>query len=179
MTSFVTGWGFTILALAAICVVFIVAQVTITRELRFVRALTDYLGVELANDEATLDLGSIRDQAAAIRTAKDRAWARRQIRGWQMRAQRLEPALAFWVDLLRQLGLLFTVVGLGLALTVDRGRVAELLQPLSLAVWTTVAGLFFSIWLSARFGITVGAWADACEKNLEVWAEGLEQEQRA
>ena len=86
-----------------------------------------------------------------------------------MRAQRLEPALAFWVDFLRQLGLLFTVVGLGLSLAVGGADAAQLLRPLSLAVWTTVAGLVFSIWLSAQFGMKVTVWADTCEKNIEAW----------
>lgn len=171
MAAFVSGWGFTVAALLAITGVFAIGYATLGRELRFVGALTDYLGADLAGDpEPSLDIDSIRQDAQAIAQSSDPAWAQRQLRGWQMRAQRLEPALAFWVDLLRQLGLLFTVVGLGLALAVDRGRVSELLQPLSLAVWTTVAGLFYSIWLSARFGMRVGAWADACEKNIEAWA---------
>ena len=86
-----------------------------------------------------------------------------------MRAQRLEPALAFWVDLLRQLGLLGTVLGIGLSLDVHRQRLTKLLGPLALKVWTTVAGLACSILLSASFAMKLTAWVDAAEKNLEAW----------
>ena len=86
-----------------------------------------------------------------------------------MRAQRLEPALAFWVDLLRQLGLLGTVIALAMSMAIERSDVSKMLGPLGLAVWTTVAGLAFSIWLSAQFGMKMAAWADACEKNIEAW----------
>lgn len=175
MTSFVQGWGFTAAALALITGVFVVALSHLARELGYVKLLTDLLGHELASGTtdtrtgASLAVERIRDEASAVRTATDPAWAQKQVRSWQMRAQRLEAALAFWVDFLRQLGLLFTVVGLGLALAVERGDVGGLLEPLGLAVWTTVAGLFFSIWLSAQFGMKVTAWADACEKNIEAW----------
>ena len=66
-----------------------------------------------------------------------------------MRAQRLEPTLAFWVDLLRQLGLLGTVLGIGLSLMYTGSDLTKLLGPLALKVWTTVAGLACSILLSA------------------------------
>jgi len=36
-------------------------------------------------------------------------------------------------------------------------------------VWTTVAGLLFSIILQALFGMKLPAWVDACEKNIEAW----------
>jgi hypothetical protein len=174
MTTFVQGWGFTAAALVLITGVFVVALSSLARELGYVKLLTDFLGHELAaagdaRPNASLAVERIRDEANAVRTASDPAWAQKQVRSWQMRAQRLEAALAFWVDFLRQLGLLFTVVGLGLALAVERGDVGGLLEPLGLAVWTTVAGLFFSIWLSAQFGMKVTAWADACEKNIEAW----------
>ncbi|MBU1410003.1 hypothetical protein KKC22_00670, partial [Myxococcota bacterium] len=78
-------------------------------------------------------------------------------------------ALAFWVDLLRQLGLLFTVLGLGLSLAVEPGNVQGLLAPLGLAVWTTVLGLAFSLVLTGRFGMKVAVWTDTCEKNIEAW----------
>ena len=40
---------------------------------------------------------------------------------------------------------------------------------LGLAVWTTVAGLAFSLVLTAQFGMKVSVWADTCEKNIEAW----------
>jgi hypothetical protein len=185
MSALLHGWGFTVAALVVISGVFVAALLSLARELGYVRLLTDFLGYELATGgddsakpPASLQMEAIRDESRAIRTAADAAWANKQVRSWQMRAQRLEPALAFWVDFLRQLGLLFTVVGLGLALAVEQGRVTELLRPLSFAVWTTVAGLFYSIWLSAQFGMKIAAWADACEKNLEAWDARRQAEPR-
>src|SRR5690554_440340 len=108
VTNFFTGAGLTIAALAFITIVFGVALATLGRELRYVRALTDYLGADImlgdgGDGDATLEKDAIRDEARAILEAKDSAWALKQVRGWQMRAQRLESALFFWVDFLRQL----------------------------------------------------------------------------
>ena len=125
--------------------------------------------IALPKPDASLVTERIRDQVSGVASSTDSAWAHKQVRGWQMEAQRLEPALAFWVDLLRQLGLLFTVLGLGLSLTLDTASVQDLLRPLGLAVWTTVAGLFFSLVLTTRFGMKVAVWADTCEKNIEAW----------
>lgn len=180
MAALVQGWGFTAVALVLIAGVFGYAVYSLRSELQYIKALTDFLGQELSRDEpgAEADAGrgpvpllihEIRDEAKAIATARDAAWSNKQVRGWQMRTQRLEPALAFWVDFLRQLGLLFTVVGLGLSLTVEGASVDQLLAPLGLAVWTTVAGLGFSIWLTAQFGMTIPVWNDTCEKNIEAW----------
>jgi len=174
----VQGWGLTITSLVIITVVFFGALVALYRELAWVKALTDHLGGELARDgdgdeadrrPVSLLAGEVRDEAKAVLSARDPAWASKQVRGWQMRTQRLEPALAFWSDFLRQLGLLGTVLGLGLALTVEQADAARLLEPLSLAVWTTVAGLTFSILLNIQFAMKMAAWADACEKNIEAW----------
>jgi hypothetical protein len=119
---------------------------------------------------SSLLIDAIRDEVHAVASADDPAWASKQIRGWQMRVQRLESALAFWCDLLRQLGLLGTVVGLGFSLAFGEARPEALLGPLALAVWTTVFGLAYSIWLSAQFGIKLPAWVDVCEKNIEAWS---------
>lgn len=176
MEAFVQGWSLTILLCAFIVVVFLGAWWHLGRELQWVRELTDLLGYELVSDEpvtkqkvSSLQAQVIRDEAHAILTAKDPAWAQKQVRSWQMRAQRLEPALAFWTDLLRQLGLLGTVLGIGLALLYTGSDVTKLLGPLALKVWTTVAGLACSILLSAGFGMKLTAWVDAAEKNLEAW----------
>lgn len=174
---------FTIAALTLIVGVFATALVLLSRELQYVRLLADYLGYadmdsggegaagkkKSAKPPASLLTERIRDEVNGVLAAAEPAWANKQVRGWQMRAQRLEAALAFWVDLLRQLGLLFTVVGLGLSLAIDPGNVADLLQPLGLAVWTTVAGLALSLVLTARYGMRVAVWADTCEKNIEAW----------
>lgn len=176
MAEFFQGWAFTIFALAVISLVFAIAYVSLWRELAYVRSLTDFLGYELAGangddtrPKPTLDIDAIRDEANAILAARDPAWAQKQVRSWQMRAQRLEPALAFWVDFLRQLGLLGTVLGLGMSLLVGGADIEALVKPLALAVWTTVFGLTFSVWLTARFGIKLPVWADTCEKNIEAW----------
>jgi hypothetical protein len=176
MELFVQGWGLTILFCAFIVCVFLGAWWHLHRELSWVRELTDHLGFELVAEEpgtkklaGSLGAQDLRDEAHSIITAKDPAWAQKQVRSWQMRAQRLEPALAFWTDLLRQLGLLGTVFGIGLALMYTGSDVTKLLGPLALKVWTTVAGLACSILLSASFGMKLPAWVDACEKNLEAW----------
>jgi hypothetical protein len=179
MREFFLGSGFTVTSLGFITLVFLIAMVQLGRELRYVRELTDYLGYDLIarssetagakKPTATLRLDSIRDQVNSVRDSADPVWAQKQVRGWQMRAQRLEPALAFWVDLLRQLGLLGTVVGLGISMLMERTDVSRLLGPLGLAVWTTVFGLTFSIWLSGQFGMKMASWADACERNIESW----------
>jgi hypothetical protein len=176
MEPFVQGWGLTIVLCGFIVLVFLAGWWHVHRELRWVRALTDYLGDGLVADEpgeprsgSSLEVEAIRDESHAIVHASDPAWAQKQVRSWQMRAQRLEPALAFWTDLLRQLGLLGTVLGLGLSLAYTGSDLTKLLGPLALKVWTTVAGLACSILLSASFSMRLTAWVDACEKNLEAW----------
>ena len=135
-------------------------------ELRWVRAITDHLGLELVDEQAAkrqtgLEVEAIRDEAYAVLTSTDAASAQKAVRSWQMRAFRIEPALAFYGDLLKQLGLLGTVLGLGLSLATTGEDVAALLGPLALAVWTTVFGLAYSIILSALFGVKLNAWVDA------------------
>jgi hypothetical protein len=175
MEPFVQGWGLTIVLCGFIVLVFFIGWIHVHRELTWVRALTDHLGYELVAEEGTskpttsLEVQAIRDESHSITTAKDPAWAQKQVRSWQMRAQRLEPALSFWTDLLRQLGLLGTVLGLGLSLAYTGSDVTKLLGPLALKVWTTVAGLACSILLSASFALKLPAWVDAAEKNLEAW----------
>jgi biopolymer transport protein ExbB/TolQ len=173
MESFVQGWSLTILLCGFIVLVFLAGWLHVHRELAWVKALTDQLGIELLDTEArkpvSLDQQAIREEAHAILEAKDAAWAQKQVRSWQMRVERLEPALAFWVDLLRQLGLLGTVLGIGLSLAYTGSDLTKLLGPLALKVWTTVAGLACSIILSASFAMKLTSWVDACEKNLEAW----------
>ena len=174
MEAFVQGWGLTIAKCGVIVLVFVAAWMHLARELDWVRTLTDHLGFELVADQpgtkpSSLAVHAIRDEAHAITHAQDPAWAQKQVRSWQMRAQRLEPALAFWTDLLRQLGLLGTVLGIGLALAYTGTDVSKLLGPLALKIWTTVAGLACSILLSAMYAMRLTAWVDACEKNIEAW----------
>jgi hypothetical protein len=171
MQAFISGWGLTIASCAFIVLVFAAAWLHLRRELAWVKSLTDYLGAELVSGgkPANLAQQALRDEAHAILTAKDAAWAQKQVRSWQMRAFRLEPALAFWCDLLRQLGLLGTVLAIGLSLAYTGDDLSKLLGPLALGVWTTVVGLACSILLSASFGMKLTAWIDAADKNLEAW----------
>ncbi len=177
MEPFIQGWGLTIFLCGFIVLVAFAGWLHVHRELGWVRALTDHLGFALVADDPgttskpnrSLEIEQLRDETHAILAAKDPAWAQKQVRSWQMRAQRLEPALAFWTDLVRQLGLLGTVFGIGLSLMYTGSDVSKLLGPLALKVWTTVAGLACSILLSASFGMKLTAWVDACEKNLEAW----------
>jgi biopolymer transport protein ExbB/TolQ len=170
MESFVQGWGLTIALCGFIVLVFGAAWLHVHSELAWVKTLTDHLGDELVGVKPkSLEQQALRDEAHAILTAKDPAWANKQVRSWQMRVERLEPALAFWVDLLRQLGLLGTVLGIGLSLMYTGSDLTKLLGPLALKVWTTVAGLACSIVLSASFAMRLTAWVDAAEKNLEAW----------
>ena len=177
MEIFVQGWGLTIALCSFIVLVFLAGWLHVHRELAWVKTLTDLLGDDLVDEAArekakppkSLEQQALRDEAHSIMTAKDAAWAQRQVRSWQMRAQRLEPVLAFWVDLLRQLGLLGTVLGIGLSLMYTGADLTKLLGPLALKVWTTVAGLACSIILSASFAMKLTAWVDAAEKNLEAW----------
>ena len=171
METFVQGWGLTIAFCGFIVLIFSAGWLHVHRELAWVKTLTDHLGDELVGDTKpkSLEQQALRDEAHAILAAKDAAWAQKQVRSWQMRVERLEPVLAFWVDLLRQLGLLGTVLGIGLALMYTGTDITKLLAPLALKVWTTVAGLACSILLSASFGMKLTAWVDAAEKNLEAW----------
>lgn len=171
MEDFIQGLGLTIASCAFIVLVFLAGWLHIRRELAWIRALTDYLGIELINagKPANLEQQALRDEAHAILTANDAAWAQKQVRTWQMRAFRLEPALAFWCDLLRQLGLLGTVLAIGLSLAYQGDDLSKLLGPLALGVWTTVVGLSCSIILSASFAMKLTAWVDAADKNLEAW----------
>jgi hypothetical protein len=171
MESFIQGWGLTIALCSFIGLVFVAGWLHVHRELAWVKALTDHLGDELVGDAKpkSLEQQALRDEVHSILKSKDPAWAQKQVRSWQMRAYRLEPALGFWVDLLRQLGLLGTVLAIGLSLAYTGSDLSKLLGPLAVGVWTTVVGLACSIVLSASFAMKLTAWVDAAEKNLEAW----------
>src|SRR3954453_24217902 len=100
MEPFVQGWGLTILLCGFIMLVFLAGWLHVHRELAWVRALTDYLGEGLVAEAeeaevrptSSLEVQAIRDESHAILTAADPGWAQNQVRPWNMRAQRLEPA---------------------------------------------------------------------------------------
>ncbi|ACY14361.1 hypothetical protein [Haliangium ochraceum] len=89
------------------------------------------------------------------------------------RAVRLEGSVDFWSDLLQKLGLLGTVLGLGFALALGDGGAQDLLAPLGMAVWTTVAGLLGSVAISWKFGRDVDVEVDTHEENLKEWHNAL------
>src|SRR2546423_1964408 len=173
MEPFVQGWGLTIALCSFIVLVFLAGWLHVHRELAWVKALTDELGFDLVTDDpkppGSLEQQQIRDEAHAILSAKDPSWALKQVRTWQMRVERLEPALAFWVDLLRQLGLLGTVLGIGLSLAYTGSDLTKLLGPLALKVWTTVAGLGCSILLSTMLARDLTWWVDVAVKHIVGW----------
>jgi hypothetical protein len=159
-----------------IVIAFLVAWRYLERERAFLAQLNNYimmkyrLGVapklEFVAKDVVDTITHIEDTGDAVRrqTALD---------GLHRRALRLEGSVAFWVDLLQKLGLLGTVLGLGIALSVQKSGVDDLLAPLSLAVWTTVIGLIASIAISWRFGRDVDVEVDVHEEHLQEWRARL------
>ena len=163
---------YTLAFCAVIVLVFAGAWRHLRRERNRLAALNSYimmkyrLGVKVALDAVPHaiadDIARVEDAGDAVRrqTGFEKLWKR---------AVRLESSVDFWVDLLQKLGLLGTVLGLGFALAVETGNVADLLGPLSTAVWTTVAGLLCSIIISWRFGRDMDVEVDAHEEHLKEW----------
>ena len=173
METFVQGWSLTIVLCGAIVLVFCYAWLQIARERAWVAALSAHL---LAKHVGEKEPGAesrakqeVRQAVHAIETASG-IDALTRLRDLEKRVQRLEPTLAFWVDLLRQLGLLGTVVGIGLSLSYTGGDLTKLLGPLAVKVWTTVAGLGCSILLSTMLARDLTWWVDDADKNLEAWS---------
>ncbi|WP_428265374.1 hypothetical protein [Haliangium sp.] len=113
------------------------------------------------------------DDITQVEQADDPARRQARLDGLWKRAVRLEGSVDFWVDLLQKLGLLGTVLGLGFALALRQSAVGSLLEPLSMAVWTTVVGLVGSIAISWKFGRDVDVEVDACEDSLREWQQAL------
>lgn len=161
---------------AVIVMVFAVAWRHLRRERSRLGALNNYilmkyrLGMKVAIDsvarEVAEDIARVEDAGDSMRRqiGFDKLWKR---------AARLESSVDFWVDLLQKLGLLGTVLGLGFALAIETENVADLLGPLSTAVWTTVAGLLCSILISWRFGRDMDVEVDAHEEHLGEWQAAL------
>jgi hypothetical protein len=180
LLAFLTSWVGTATFCVVIAAIFGVAWSQIGFKLRLVRERNKELSLRLSEmtEEAR---GSERDQyrlAIEVREEMDAAVEsgssirlRALVSRYEAEAARLDGAVAFWVDLLRQLGLLGTVMGIGFALLADPGEL-DLLRPLALAVWTTVTGLTLSIVLAARFS-DVEVDADNCRRYVEQWAARL------
>ncbi len=159
-----------------IALVFAIAWRHLERERSFLAALNNYvmmkyrLGVQPTLSAVQSD---VVDAITRIEDATDPVRRHTAIDGLRKRAVRLEGSVSFWVDLLQKLGLLGTVVGLGIALAQQESAVNDLLKPLSLAVWSTVAGLVASIVISWRFGRDVDVEVDAHEEHLHEWQTQL------
>jgi biopolymer transport protein ExbB/TolQ len=182
MIAFLNSWVSTAIACICITAVFLIAWVQLRQRLTFVvernRQLHDLLFDARVPKEARDDYWitkEVQQQISAVLNEPAPGRRHAMIRDFEIQAARLEGSVAFYVDLLRQLGLLGTVLGLGLALTLGDRSVDRLLEPLSLAVWTTVVGLIWSIAIAWRFGREVQVHADECERNLEAWRMHLER----
>jgi biopolymer transport protein ExbB/TolQ len=123
----------------------------------------------------------VQEEIRAVEVETSPSRQRALIRDFQVQAARLEGSVAFYVDILRQLGLLGTVVGLGVALFIGQaqGSHIDLLAPLGTAVWTTITGLVCSIVIHWRYGREVEVHSDECERNLEAWQSHLKRERAA
>jgi hypothetical protein len=181
MLALLNSWVSTAAFCALITAVFVIAWVQLTARMAIVEHRNIELNRRLYAAEAEPTPGNepapkqrradlliteqVQQEVEFVMTTKDAGKRQAAVHKLRMEAARLEGAVAFWVDLLRQLGLLGTVLGLGLALALKQS-VDNLLQPLSLAVWTTVVGLVWSILISWRFH-GVEAHADMCERYLD------------
>ena len=165
-----------------ITAVFGVAWYQLALRRRFVRTRNHELSIrlsEMAGDARGVEPDRyrlaelVREEMDAAVESHSSIRVRALVSRYEAEASRLESAVAFWVDLLRQLGLLGTVLGIGFALLLDQ-RELDLLAPLGLAVWTTVTGLALSIALAARFA-DVEVDADNCRRYVEQWAARLQE----
>ena len=159
-----------------IVLAFALAWRHLERERGFLAALNNYilmkyrLGLQIKLESVPREA---LDAITLIEDTSDPVRRETALDGLRKRAVRLEGSVAFWVDLLQKLGLLGTVLGLGLALAGQDSGTEDLLQPLSLAVWSTVVGLVASIAISWRFGRDVDVEVDAHEEHLHEWHQRL------
>ncbi|MCG8418398.1 MAG: MotA/TolQ/ExbB proton channel family protein [Proteobacteria bacterium] len=169
---------YTVVFCALIAVVFAVAWRHLKKERNRLAALNSYilmkyrLGMQASLDAVARD---VVEDITRVEEAPDRVRQQTAFGQLWKRAVRLESSVDFWVDLLQKLGLLGTVLGLGFALAIETDKVADLLEPLSMAVWTTVVGLMASIVISWRFGRDMDVEVDAHEEHLKEWQAALSE----
>ncbi|GAB4507886.1 MAG: hypothetical protein Tsb0020_55800 [Haliangiales bacterium] len=169
---------FSILACGLIAAALAIGWRALTRERNYLAALNRYvlLKYRLGHRVKLEPLPkAVVDDITRIESMDEPASRQTVLDGIWKRAVRLEGSVDFWSDLLQKLGLLGTVLGLGFALAARSGDVGSLLEPLSVAVWTTVIGLMGSIAVSWRFGRDIDVEVDTCEENLRVWQRALER----
>lgn len=172
----IDGSALTAVSCALIALMFAVGWRHLRKERNHLAALNSYILLKYRLGHRVALESVARDVVNDITRVEDTDEpARRQthLEGLWKRAVRLEGSVDFWVDLLQKLGLLGTVVGLGLALLQKQTSASDLLQPLSLAVWTTVIGLFGSIAISWKFGRDIDVEVDTHEEHLKEWQNAL------
>lgn len=176
MLELVDGHVFTVISCAFIALMFAVGWRHLRRERKHLAALDNYivlkyrLGHRVALE--SIDRRVVED-ITRVEQAGDPGKRHTHLEALWKRAVRLESSVDFWVDLLQKLGLLGTVLGLGLALLQRQTEASDLLEPLSLAVWTTVIGLVGSIAISWKFGRDIDVEVDTHEENLKEWQSAL------
>lgn len=181
MLAILNSWPTSVAACVLITAVFVIAWLQLRQRLQFVEIRNRQLHALLFDSAASRPVDNywiskeVAKQIAAVENEQSPGRRAAMIRDIEVEAARLEGSVAFWVDLLRQLGLLGTVLGLGLSLLSKDADVSDLLAPLGLAVWTTVVGLIWSIAISWRFGREVAVHADETERNVEAWRARLDR----
>lgn len=172
----IDGNALTVVSCAFIALMFAVGWRHLRKERNHLAALNSYillkyrLGHRVALESVARD---VVNDITRIEDADEPARRQTHMEALWKRAVRLEGSVDFWVDLLQKLGLLGTVVGLGLALLQKQTSANDLLEPLSLAVWTTVIGLLGSIAISWKFGRDIDVEVDTHEEHLKEWQNAL------
>lgn len=172
----IDGNALTVVFCAFIALMFAVGWRHLRKERNHLAALNSYILLKYRLGHRVALESVARDVVNDITRVEDTDEpARRQthLEALWKRAVRLEGSVDFWVDLLQKLGLLGTVVGLGLALLQKQTSASDLLEPLSLAVWTTVIGLLGSIAISWKFGRDIDVEVDTHEEHLKEWQNAL------
>lgn len=176
MFELIDGNALTVVSCAFIALMFAVGWRHLRKERNHLAALNSYillkyrLGHRVALESVARD---VVNDITRIEDADEPARRQTHMEALWKRAVRLEGSVDFWVDLLQKLGLLGTVVGLGLALLQKQTSASDLLEPLSLAVWTTVIGLLGSIAISWKFGRDIDVEVDTHEEHLKEWQNAL------
>lgn len=172
----IDGNVLTVVSCAFIALMFAVGWRHLRKERNHLAALNSYillkyrLGHRIALESVARD---VVEDITRVEEADEPARRQTHMEALWKRAVRLEGSVDFWGDLLQKLGLLGTVVGLGLALLQKQTSANDLLAPLSLAVWTTVIGLLGSIAISWKFGRDIDVEVDTHEEHLKEWQNAL------